>query len=197
MIEQKESEALGSFLSLRGIVSDTGPLLSIFQSDQVTLLRFLYDRVYIPQSTLPEFEKHGAAAPITDLVSNGLIVICELNDHERERAQKLSEEIAIHPLTNDKLPLSHYPEAEAMVLLARSELQTREILLDEQAAREIAKTHGLTVIGFPGLLIRACMAEQITPEEVQDILLKCVSLGTHYSRTLIDGVYDRLKKENR
>jgi hypothetical protein len=33
------------------------------------------------------------------------------------------------------------------------------------------------------------------PEEVRDIMLKCVSLGTHYASQFIEGIYRRLIEE--
>lgn len=183
--------------ALKCAVSNTGPLLSVFQGEQVALLKSLYDRIHIPTSTLAEFTKHGAGALIQELIDAGFIIVCELSEIEKETAKRISEEIAAHPLTKDKVAQNHYPEAEAMVLTSRAELQALEILLDEQAAREVAKSRGLSVVGFPGLLIRACKAGQITSEEVREIMLKCASLGTHYANHFIDGIYRRLKEESK
>jgi predicted nucleic acid-binding protein len=189
------NKAMAEPTSLKCAVSNTGPMLSVFQSEQVTLLKFLYDRIYIPASTLAEFMKHGAGALIQELIETGFVVVCELSETEKDTARRISEEIATHPLTKDKVARNHYPEAEAMVLTSRMELQAPEILLDEQAAREVAGLHKLSVIGFPGLLIRACKAGQMTPEDARDILLKCASLGTHYANHFIESIYQRLKEE--
>jgi len=170
-------------------------MLSAFQSEQTRLLRLLYDRIYVPDSTLPEYEKHGAGTLIKELIDSGFVMVCSLTKTEKETARQLSEEIANHTLAKDKEPLNHYPEAEAMVLMTRNEFKPFEILLDEQAAREVARKHGLSVIGFAGLLIRACQAEHITPEEVRDTMFKCQSLGTHYATNFIKGIYEQLKEE--
>ena len=180
---------------LKCAVSNTGPMLSVFQSEQVVLLKSLYDQIYIPASTLAEYMKHEAGALIQELVDTGFVIVCDLSESEKETAKRISEEIAAHSLTKDKAPQNHYPEAEAIVLIERSELQALEILLDEQAAREVARARKLSVVGFPGLLVRACKAGQITPEDVRDSMRKCVSFGTHYSTDLIEGVYHRLKEE--
>jgi predicted nucleic acid-binding protein len=176
-------------------VSNTGPMISVFQSDQVELLKSLYDRIYIPNSALPEYTKHGAEALIKELIGVGYMAVCELSGTEKEAAKQISEEIANHPLTMDRIPQNHYAEAEAMVLMNRPELQALEILLDEQAAREVARKHGLSVIGFAGVLVRACKEGRITPEAVRDILCKCRSLGTHYAKEFIKSIYARLKEE--
>ncbi|MFQ6040637.1 MAG: hypothetical protein ACE5PV_07255 [Candidatus Poribacteria bacterium] len=179
---------------LRCAVSNTGPMLSAFQSEQTGLLRALYDRIYIPDSTLSEYEKHGASTLIKEFIDSGFVVVFHLTESEKETARRLSEEIANHPSTKDKQPQNHYPEAEAMVLVSRSELSKFDILLDEQAAREVARKHGLSIIGFAGLLIRACQAGHITPEEVRDTMFTCQSLGTHYATNFIEGIYNRLKE---
>jgi len=176
-------------------VSNTGLMLSVFQSEQIELLKSLYDRIYIPASELAEYAKHGAEALIRELINNGFVVVCELNQIEKEEAKRISEKIATLPLTKDKIAQNHYPEAEAMVLASRAELENPEILLDERAAREVAKAGGLSVIGFAGLLIRACKARQMTPERVREIMLQCVSLGTHYAAVFIEDIYRRLQEE--
>lgn len=181
----------------RHAVSNTGPMLSVFQSEQTDLLKSFYDRIYIPTSELAEYTQHGAETSIRELIDSGFVVVSELNHMEKEEAKRISEEIANHDLTKDKLPLNHYPEAEAMVLASRAELENPEILLDERAAREVAKARGLSVIGFAGLLIRVCKMQQLTPDEVREIMLKCVSLGTHYAEAFIESIYRQLQEEHR
>jgi len=55
--------------------------------------------------------------------------------------------------------------------------------------------YGLVVVGFAGILVRACKVGHLTPEGVRDIMLKCASLGTHYANHFIEGVYQRLQEE--
>ncbi len=190
-----ESTEQPSVLPLKCAVSNTGPMISVFQSEQVDLLMSLYDRIYIPSSALPEYTKHGADALIEELIAIGYIVVCELSETEKQEAKQVSEEIANDPLTKDRVPQNHYAEAEAMALMRRPEFQGLEILLDEQAARKVARTLGLSVIGFAGVLIRACKEGQITSDAVREILFRCQSLGTHYATNFIEGIYKRLKEE--
>ncbi len=182
-------------ISLKCVVSNTGPMLSVFQSKQVDILKSFYDRIYIPTSELLEYAKHGAAEAIQELIDSGFVLVRELSEAEKEAAKKISEEIANHPLAKDKEPQNHYPEAEAIVLTSRTDFQPPQILLDELAAREVAKTHGLSVTGFAGLLIRACHSRLITPEDMREIMLTCVSCGTHYAANFIESIYQRLKEE--
>jgi len=169
-------------------------MLSAFQSKQIGLLQSLYNRIYIPDSTLPEYEKHGAGTLIKELIDSGFVVICYLTEAEKEIARRLSEEIANHPLAKDKEPQNHYPESEAMVLMMRETISAAEILLDELAAREVAEQYGMSISGFPGILIRACHRGAITPEDVKEILLKCQQEGTNYSNRLIEIVYNAVRR---
>ena len=180
---------------MKCVVSDTGPMLSVFQAEQTKLLLSLYDRLYIPSGALPEYIKHKAQAELDELIRLKFVTVCELAKSEKGLAWQIAQEIAKHPLTKDKLAQNHYAEAEAMVLMNRPDLDAVEMLVDELAAREIAKKRGIPFVGFAGILIRACKTKQIEPEQVRFILLKCQSLGTHYATEFIEGIYSRLKRE--
>jgi predicted nucleic acid-binding protein len=187
----------GGVKLVRAAVSDTGPLLSVFQSECLDMFRSLYDKIYIPASTLPEYKQHGAGNLIDALIQEGWVIVCALSSSEKETAWALAEEIAAHPSTRNCEPVEHYPEAEAMVLVERQEIEALDLLLDEMAAREVAKAHGLPVVGFAGVLIRACYRGIITAEVVRNLLLTCQSLGTRYAVAFIEGVYQRLKEQEK
>lgn len=181
--------------TLRAVVSNTGPLISALQCGQMDILRQLYDLIHIPASEMPEYEEHGARQEIRALIEAGFIEVHDdLTASEREAARKLAEEIARSTMSKDKEPSHHYPEAEAMVLMDRAELQAMELLLDELAAREVAQRRGIDVVGFPGILIRACQRGLIEPEDVRDALFECQRQGTHYATAFIEEIYARLRR---
>lgn len=179
---------------VRVAVSNTGPLISVFQSDQTGILRQLYDRIVIPSSAQTELIMHGAELDVLKLVDSGFVEIVVLSSHEKKFAQSIAQEVANSPLTNDKEPTNHYAEAEAITLMSRSEIGALEILLDERAARQIAQARHVPIIGFAGVLIRACQRELISPDAVRATLMRCQEQGTHYSNTFITEVYQRLLK---
>ncbi len=179
---------------VRVAVSNTGPLISVFQSDQIEILQQLYDRIEIPLSVQTELVKHGAEADVSELLETGFIEIVRLSPREEQFAQTISQEIANSRLTKDKEPANHYAEAEAITLASRAEIGALEILLDERAARQIAQARRVPLIGFAGILIRACQRELISPETVRAILMRCQEQGTHYSNAFIIEVYQRLMK---
>lgn len=77
--------------------------------------------------------------------------------------------------------------------MLRSNFQAVELLIDELAARDVARQRKVPFIGFPGILIRACWQKIIDPEEVLAALVECQRQGTHYSNKLIIEIYDSLK----
>lgn len=157
-------------------------------------MRHLYDVIFIPDSELAEFKKHGVAKEINELINIGFVVVQTLTQKEKQTAQKIAEAIAQSPLTKDKVVKNHYPEAEAITLMERSQLQAQEILLDELAARAIAKERGIPVTGFAGVLIRANRRGLIGVDAVRDALVSCQQQGTHYSNRFIAEVIKRLKE---
>jgi predicted nucleic acid-binding protein len=155
----------------------------------------LYDQIHISANELNEYEKHGADEEIRALIDAGFLVVHrDLTISEKEAANTIAKEIAAYHATNDKDPAHHLPESEAIVLMQRSNLGAVELLIDELAAREVALRQGVPIIGFPGILIRACQQGMMVPEDVKSSLEECRKQGTHYSSRLIDEVYNRLKR---
>jgi predicted nucleic acid-binding protein len=154
-----------------------------------------YDQIHIPADELKEYQKHGAGQEIGKLVESGFLVAHQdFIASENDAAKTIAEEIAGHHSTRDKNWAHHLPEALAIVLMLRSNLGAVELLLDELAAREVARLRKISIIGFPGVLIRACQHGMMEPEEVRSLLETCQRQGTHYSPRFIDEVYEKLKR---
>jgi predicted nucleic acid-binding protein len=134
--------------SLRVVVSNTGPMISALQGDCMHILRQLYDLVHIPASELAEFEEHDAGMEIRMLIETGFIAAHNLTDSERVTARAIAEEIARLPVSRDKDPAHHYPEAEAIALMEREDLEAVELLVDELAARGAAQRRGIASSDF-------------------------------------------------
>jgi predicted nucleic acid-binding protein len=126
------------------------------------------------------------------LIDSQFVVVESLTDLEIATAHQIAEAIARY--ARDKEAVTHYPEAEALTLMNRSDLSAREVLLDERAARMVAQERGIPVIGFAGILVRAHWQGLSSAEAVRDALTVCPQQGTHYSKRFIDEVYRRLKE---
>jgi predicted nucleic acid-binding protein len=179
---------------LRVVVSNTGPIISALQSGCMHILLQLYDQIYIPANELQEYEKHGAGQEIQELIDAGVVIVLRNpTESKSDSAKAIAEEIAAHHATKDRNPDHHLPEAEAIALMQRNGPGGVELLIDELAARGAARSRGVPVIGFPGILIRACQQGMIDAEDVKNALEECRRQGTHYSPRLINEVFNKLK----
>jgi len=181
---------------LRIAVSNTGPLVSALQCGRLDMLRQIYDVIHIPASVLTELVTHGAELEMAELARVGFVVVHNnLTEEEHAIAQAIAETIADTSKSHSKNPAHHLSEAEAIALMSRKELAAIELLLDETAAREVADQRGVPMVGFPGVLIRACRQGVISPEAVHEALLDCRRQGTHYGAAFIERIYVRLREE--
>ncbi len=99
--------------------------------------------------------------------------------------------------TNDPVVVNHLGEAQAIRLVLRPEHQNSILLLDELAARTVAKQRRVRLSGFPGTLLMAVQAGLLSAEELRERLERCRQLGTHYSVLFIQQVYEMAKQERK
>ena len=168
-------------------ISDTGPLISVFQSDSLELVTTLLPVVHIPPACVDELIRHGWSESLQSAAS--WIETHSLTEAEEEMAQMIARQIAFHPLSWDPVPDNHLGEAQAIVLAARPEFANDVLLLDELAARAVAEELGLTLSGFAGVLLVAVQEGLLTAKELKRRLETCQRQGTHYSKAFIEQIY--------
>lgn len=176
-------------------VSDTGPLISVFQSDSFSLLTQIFGEIHLSTVCMAELTKHGWEDEVQ--ANSGKLVILKLTSDEELLALSIAKEIARHPETNDPVVGNHLGESQAIVLALRSEYQDDLLLLDELAARAIAKQKGIKLSGFPGVLVLAVRGGLISANDLKIKLEKCREQGTHYGVTFIQQVYEKAKQGRR
>ena len=98
------------------VVSNTGPLLSAFQCNRVDLLSRYFARIYVPESEVEEFERHGAGDRLRELIEDSLVVVEHLSAAEAASAEQIAQRIAGCTVSKVRDHYHHIPEAEAMVL---------------------------------------------------------------------------------
>jgi len=177
------------------VVSDTGPLVSMFQSDSLALVTSLLGVIHTSETCLRELLQHGWEDAVTE--AGNQLVRHELSDPQRERAQALARQIASHSDAKDEDFLVHLGEAEAMVLAQDLKPGGGVLLVDELAARRVAMSADITGVGFAGVLLLAVEAGLLTPRDVRERLEHCRRHGTHYSPLLIERVYQAAKEARR
>jgi predicted nucleic acid-binding protein len=166
-------------------VSNTGPLISALQCGRTDVLQQLYEVIHIVDSQVREFQTPSAREGLDALIRAGLVRALPLTHSEQQQAEAIAERIAKSPFAHDAQPETHLPEAQAMVLARRNELEVEVFLVEERAAFCVAEELGLRATGFVGSLIRAAQAGMLTAVEVEDSLRACREQGTRYSKALV------------
>ena len=121
------------------VVADTSPLISLDACNQLYLLRKLYSRVVVPQAVKVELSVCGTTG-----LPKGLT---------RAHRKWIQVRGVSTPLAPALVAALHLGEAEVIALAL--ELGSPLVLLDETAARKLARDRGLQVTGAIGILLRA------------------------------------------
>ena len=167
------------------LLSDTGPLVSAFQSNSINLIATLFGSIHSTETCVNELVHHGWEEILKQV--EDMLIIHALTKPEKDDALAWARKISAHPGAKDRDPKSHLGEAE--VIARRAEFKDAVILLDELAARAIASELGLTISGFAGVLLLAVEAGLLTPKELKERLERCRKLGTHYSKSFIESIF--------
>ncbi|MBV7336192.1 hypothetical protein KFU94_49750 [Chloroflexi bacterium TSY] len=176
-------------------ISNTGPLISVFQSDSFDLVTEIFTEVWISEVCRSELIRHGWADEIE--AAGSKLTIVDLTADEEQKALSIAKQIAQHPDTKDAIAENHLGEAQVIIVAMRNEHQNDVLLLDELAARAIAKQQGVKLSGFPGVLLLAVQSGLISAEELKARLETCREQGTHYGVSLIQRVYEMARQSRR
>jgi len=113
------------------VVSDTSPLTALISIGKAEVLRSLFGEVLIPPAVYAELRRFHKSLP------------------EFVRVQSVADAASVEQLRG-RLDVG---EAEAIVLA--QETRADYLLMDEIAGRDVARQHGLRVIGALGVLTEA------------------------------------------
>ncbi|MCC6189675.1 MAG: hypothetical protein IT318_11620 [Anaerolineales bacterium] len=151
------------------------------------MLTGIFAEVHIPEACAQELASHGWQ-PEVEAVGDKMVTL-KLTAKETRAARTLAREIVGQAGRKGAVAAGHMGEAQAIVLALRPEYRDDILLLDERAARTVASERGLTISGFPGVLLLAVQAGLISAESLRDRLERCREQGTHYGREFIEQVY--------
>jgi len=151
--------------------------------------------IHVPVACVVELEAHGWEAEIS--AAGRQLVIVKLTGSEEKQARAVARKIARHPDSHDPVAATHLGEAQAIVLSRRPAHRNNVLLLDEMAARAIAREAGLRFSGFPGVLLLAVQGKLISAEELKARLELCRASGTHYGAGFIQRVYELARRGRR
>jgi predicted nucleic acid-binding protein len=129
------------------VVSDTSPLCYLRLINQIDVLQALYGVVIIPQAVAKEL-----SAPKTPSVVKDWLAV---------PPNWLQIQVAVLP-QSDALKLLDPGEREAILLA--EQLKADLVILDDKAARQMARERGLTVIGLLGIVKSAARSNLLDLE---------------------------------
>ena len=153
------------------IVSNATPLIAFARIGELVLLERIVEELTLPQAVWQEVAEAA----------------------ERPGAGAIREATWINVQTVSEVPpdlLALLDRGEAEVIALAEELDADEVILDERAARAIAITRGLPVIGSAGLLVRA--KDQNLIPAVRPLLTRMQEAGMRYSPRFFESLLDQL-----
>jgi len=153
------------------IISNATPLIAFARIGELTLLERIVHHVTLPETIWDE--------------------VTAVTTHPRAEAIGQATWITVRTVTSvpaDLLALLDRGEVEVIALAEA--LRAQEVLLDERAARAIAITRGLPVIGTTGLWVRA--KDHGFIPAVRPFLSRMQAEGIRYSQRFIETLFGQL-----
>ncbi|NHI93715.1 MAG: DUF3368 domain-containing protein [Candidatus Lokiarchaeota archaeon] len=153
-------------------ISDTGPIIVLYETSLLPLLKQLYKKVIIPDQVKKELLKKPDGQQI-------------LKEPWIEVKQTIKTDVL-------KILTDLLDEGEAATISLANETNN-PVLLDEKKGRRIAKSLNLKVQGTLGVLVKA-KRQGLIPS-VKDCILKIISAGYYLDKQLIKGILELSNEE--
>jgi len=150
------------------IVSNTTPIISLLKIGKLSILKELYDEIYVPKEVFNELENGKAKEYYTDLSEINWINIKEIED----------EKSLSYFLDLDK--------GEAQTIIVANEINAGWTIIDETLGRFHAKNANLKITGTLGVLLKAKESGYIG--EIKPLLYQLKDKGIWLSDKLINRV---------
>ena len=158
------------------IVSNSSPLVCYAKIGRLDLLRVLFEHVIIPPAVYTEVVVRGANRPGAADIANATWI----------QTQALAQPHLVESIGG------HLDHGEAEAIALALEIHQRNILIDDDDGRTIAKRQGLSVIGSVGVLLLARSAGLLTSDNVRVLLDALRSAGLNLS----DALYRQVLAQN-
>lgn len=163
---------------MRGVVSNSTPLIYLAKTGKIELLKTVFEQVYIPEEVKIEVVDKGKSLGKAD----AYVV-------EKAIGEGWIKVLAADPT---EMPIKLNKGEEAALSLAK-QLKIDQILVDEISARSAAKLLGLTPRGTLFILLTALKKKRIELDEFLEILDELIDKGFR----LKEEVYVEAIKEAR
>lgn len=165
------------------VISNATPLIYLAKAGHIRLLKKLFGPILIPKEVYEEVVLKGKKEGFSD----ALVV-----EEQIEKGWIKNEEIR-----TDKRLVDHATELDkgetAVIKLARDKKDPL-VLIDDAAARQIAKSFGLKVKGTLYVILKGYKDGFLHNEDAKDLLDDVVSAGFRMSSEQYSYVLKRLEK---
>lgn len=163
------------------IISNSSPLIYLAKLHQLSLLKTLFKKVFIPEEVYEEVvlrgkqEKFFDALTVEQAYQEGWLNV--------EKIVAGKEYLAL---------ASEIDMGEVAAILLAKQRRAELVLLDDASARTIAQGLGLTVKGTIFVLLRAYKKKLFSKEEVKKLLARLVTEGFRISQELYVEVLNEI-----
>lgn len=163
------------------VVCDSSPLIWLTKTGNISLLKQIYETVYMPEEVYNEVVNNGLkegysdALVIKEQVNNGWIKVKKLDEHDTESCSLITE----------NAPEVHLGEIQA-ILLARS--MNLDLLMDESCGRAFAKTWGLKVHGTLYVVLKSLREAILNQDDAKETIYGMVEKGFRIEPRLVTRV---------
>lgn len=156
------------------VISNSSPLIHLSRIGELTLLRYFFDDILVPEAVYRE---------------------CVIEGKEREGAKRIEKAkwIKVTKIKNTDLKkalMMELDEGEAEVIILALEKSADLILLDEYEARKVARNYTLNITGTIGILLNAKRKGKI--KTLKDVLEKLKETGFWLSNDLYTKILKKV-----
>ncbi len=152
------------------VISDTTPIISLLKIGHLSLLRDLFEKVYIPCAVYEELTKDKRfEEEATQIIQADYI--------EQHNVENQSS-VAFLQRT------SGLDRGESEAIILSDEMTSGLLLMDEALGRNVARNMGLHVMGTIGLLRVAYQEKLLTADEIRECVNMMQSSGRYISESL-------------
>jgi hypothetical protein len=153
-------------------VVDTSPLVFLAKLDHLSILRNSAEAVLIPSTVLEEVRRYGDDA--TQRIDRACHSWLRVHTLGKSEVQRMAE--------------MHLGPGESAAILLAERVQAERLMVDDLAARRLARRWGLKVVGTLGLLLAAHLRGDIP--SLADEISRLQTAGFHAHPSLVRKVLE-------
>jgi predicted nucleic acid-binding protein len=152
-------------------VCDSGPLIHLSRIGKITLLKQLFNLVWITESTYNEVVEDGktlrkpGVSTVEEAIKDGWIKVAKIQPHNHERVARLARSESIDE-----------SDAEAIQLAIKT---GAPLITNDRMVILSARALGVECLWTTSLLLRAVKTKILTANEALNVLQELAEMGLH------------------